>query len=215
MNSAKTITVNFALVAATTTIVNIAAPITTITQSVNCPAGFTCTPSIGAGASTGISSNLLSLSFGTSNSNVVALQNLLIQYGYLRSGLNTGYYGALTQAAVNAYRAATTVSAVQSAPTGMIITPTIGGSFTRTLKIGSTGADVKALQVFLNTHGFTIATSGNGSLGHETTYYGPATAAAVSRFQVAHSAEILAPYGLTQGTGNFGTGTMKVVNALK
>jgi peptidoglycan hydrolase-like protein with peptidoglycan-binding domain len=213
MNSAKTITVNFALGTATTTVVNIAAPVTTTNQSVNCPAGLVCTPNTATGTSIGIPSNLLGFSLGTSNSNVVALQNLLIQYGYLKAGLNTGYYGALTQAAVNAYRAAQATT-ITNVPTSAA-TPTLSGTFIRTLKIGSTGADVKALQVFLNTHGFTIATSGNGSLGHETTYYGPATAAAVSRFQLAHAAEILAPYGLTQGTGNFGAGTMREVNSIK
>jgi fibronectin type 3 domain-containing protein len=86
--------------------------------------------------------------------------------------------------------------------------------FTRVLRIGSYGEDVRQLQIFLNAHGFIIASSGNGSSGNETTYYGRATALAVSRFQVAHASEILAPYGLTRGTGYFGLATMKVVNAL-
>jgi peptidoglycan hydrolase-like protein with peptidoglycan-binding domain len=59
-------------------------------------------------------------------------------------------------------------------------------SFTRDLKLGSTGSDVKALQIFLNTHGFPIAASGAGSSGNETTYFGSATANALARFQKAH-----------------------------
>ena len=93
--------------------------------------------------------------------------------------------------------------------------PTTSYRFTRTLILGSTGSDVKALQQFLNAHGFTVSAKGNGSPGHETTYYGPATASAISRFQLAHSAQILAPLGLTQGTGNFGSATMKAVNGMR
>ncbi|GEM_PF-2995583 len=86
--------------------------------------------------------------------------------------------------------------------------------FTRTLKLGSTGADVKRLKVFLNTHGFPIAVSGPGSSGQESSSYGVSTAAAISRFQVAHKKEILTPNRLTKGTGQFGVATMKVVNRM-
>jgi peptidoglycan hydrolase-like protein with peptidoglycan-binding domain len=48
---------------------------------------------------------------------------------------------------------------------------------------GSTGADVQALQVFLNTHGFQIAASGAGSPGKESTTFGAATKAALAQFQ--------------------------------
>lgn len=44
---------------------------------------------------------------------------------------------------------------------------------------------VKQLQSFLNTHGFTVAFSGYGSIGNETTFFGPATKRALLRFQVA------------------------------
>src|ERR1035437_8570827 len=89
-----------------------------------------------------------------------------------------------------------------------------GQAFTRSLTIGSTGSDVKALQIFLNSHGFTVSTYGNGSSGHETTYYGPATASAVSRFQNAYAALILTPSGLTHSTGYFGPATIKEANLL-
>lgn len=77
-------------------------------------------------------------------------------------------------------------------------------SFTRDLSVGATGADVMDLQKFLNSAGFTVAASGVGSAGMETSYYGSLTAQAVSKFQQAHAAEILAPLGLTSGTGYFG-----------
>ena len=55
--------------------------------------------------------------------------------------------------------------------------------FKNNLKLGSYGPDVKALQVFLNTHGFVVAKSGVGSLGHETNQFGQATMRALINFQ--------------------------------
>jgi len=66
-------------------------------------------------------------------------------------------------------------------------------SFTRTLKLGDTGEDVRNLQKFLNTKGYTIATVGAGSPNNESTYFGPATARALAEFQKANS---LPPVGL-------------------
>ncbi len=85
-------------------------------------------------------------------------------------------------------------------------------NFTRDLKTGLTGADVKELQKVLNSKGFTVAAMGAGSVGMETEYYGPATAAAVAKMQEAFAADILAPLGLTKGTGFFGAATRKVAN---
>lgn len=93
--------------------------------------------------------------------------------------------------------------------------PISAHAFKRTLKLGSQGDDVKALQVFLNSNGFLIASSGVGSPGHESSLYGNLTAAAVAKFQEAHAEQILAPLGLTKGTGTFGEGTMRVVNLKK
>src|SRR5690606_29598703 len=76
--------------------------------------------------------------------------------------------------------------------------------YLRDLSMGSTGADVQKLQMFLNDAGFTVSASGAGSVGMESMYYGSLTANAVSRFQMAYSADILAPLGLTAGTGYFG-----------
>lgn len=54
---------------------------------------------------------------------------------------------------------------------------------TRELKIGDTGNDVRYLQKFLNTLGYTIRISGTGSLGREGDYFGEATARALRAFQ--------------------------------
>jgi peptidoglycan hydrolase-like protein with peptidoglycan-binding domain len=79
-------------------------------------------------------------------------------------------------------------------------------TWTRDLKTGATGADVQMLQKFLNANADTrVAATGAGSAGMETTTFGPATAAAVSKFQVMHRADILTPAGLTNPTGFFGS----------
>ena len=58
-----------------------------------------------------------------------------------------------------------------------------GLTLTRSLALGSTGADIKLLQQYLNTNGFIIAQSGPGSPGNESTYFGSLTVKAVQRFQ--------------------------------
>ena len=86
--------------------------------------------------------------------------------------------------------------------------------FTRHLGQGMTDSDVKALQEFLNTHSFVLASTGPGTPGNETEYFGTKTLAAVIKFQESHTAEILSPLGLTKGTGYFGPYTLKTVNAI-
>ena len=76
-----------------------------------------------------------------------------------------------------------------------------------TLDIGDSGRDVYNLQRFLNRNGFTIATSGEGSPGNEGTYYGPATARAVTKLQERFRSVLLEPDGLSRGTGGVGPRT--------
>jgi len=129
--------------------------------------------------------------------------------------LAMGFY---TQAQQVANQYGITIPA-QNVPTQNVIsvkTPSSnsGSSFLRTLKSGVTSSDVKKLQIFLNSQGFIVAKNGAGSPGHETTYFGLATKAALMKFQQAYKKEILEPQGLTVPTGFFGVATMNEVNAL-
>ena len=57
-------------------------------------------------------------------------------------------------------------------------------TWTRSLSTGDTGMDVMKLQQFLNADaGTMVSAAGAGSAGMETDYYGPATGAAVAKFQ--------------------------------
>jgi hypothetical protein len=88
-------------------------------------------------------------------------------------------------------------------------------TWTRDLNTGATGADVKMLQQFLNADADTrVAAEGVGSAGMETEFYGPATAAAVSKLQVKYRADILSPANLVNPTGYFGPSTRAKANAL-
>lgn len=68
--------------------------------------------------------------------------------------------------------------------------------FTRDLTVGFTGEDVRNLQKYLNSKGFIVSTTGPGSMGNETTTFGPLTRAALARFQ--------ASVGITPAVGYFG-----------
>jgi hypothetical protein len=84
--------------------------------------------------------------------------------------------------------------------------------FNRNLSSGMSGEDVKALQAYLNQNNFKVAESGVGSPGQETIYFGPLTRAAVIKFQDTYKDIILAPLGLSSGTGYVGVKTREFIN---
>ncbi len=81
-----------------------------------------------------------------------------------------------------------------------------GYQFTRNLTLGSTGTDVMELQKFLNAKGFTVAASGAGSVGMESTYFGVKTQQALAKFQAANA--------ISPAAGYFGPLTRAKVNSM-
>jgi lysophospholipase L1-like esterase len=79
------------------------------------------------------------------------------------------------------------------------------GMFLTNLTRGSTNSSVKLLQEYLNVHGFMVSASGAGSVGNETMVFGPATQAALVKFQKAK--------GITPAAGYFGPITRAYIAA--
>lgn len=94
------------------------------------------------------------------------------------------------------------LSALQAAQSGV----PAAALLTRDLTVGSRGDDVMALQKALNARGFTIAASGLGSPGNETSYFGGLTRAAVAKYQAAN--------GISPAVGYVGPKTRASMNAL-
>ena len=86
----------------------------------------------------------------------------------------------------------------------------ISGKITTNLSTSSRGASVKTLQQFLNTHGFTVASSGAGSPGKETETFGNLTVKAVQKFQEKYN---IAKPGVP-GYGTVGPKTRAKINEL-
>lgn len=96
--------------------------------------------------------------------------------------------GAITvaelQAQINALLAQLQQLQGTQTTSGTMPAACVGVTFSRNLVVGSTGSDVKCLQAVMNALGHTVATSGAGSPGNETTTFGPKTLAAVRAYQV-------------------------------
>ncbi len=87
--------------------------------------------------------------------------------------------------------------------------------FTRDLRVGSVGEDVRELQKVLNKDPETqILGAGTGSPGQESTYFGEITRQSVIKFQNKYKDEVLRPVGLTYGTGSVGMWTRLKLNQI-
>lgn len=139
---------------------------------------------------------------GSTGEDVLVLQQYLNQQavpvalnGVGSRGQETNYFGGLTEQAVRVFQEKRQIVAtfgVFDYPTRLylgcesVTSNVMTSGFTRNLSLGMTGSDVETLQKYLNTHGFVVAASGFGSPGKETTYFGPATQAALRSFQQAN-----------------------------
>ena len=110
-------------------------------------------------------------------------------------------------ASTTAYINSLSTSTLPTAPS-----PAGAYQFKRALRYGMTGSDVKALQEFLNQHGFSLGSTGPGSVGHETTLYSDKTKDAVARFQQAHFKDIITAANLQAPTGMFAQYTRAYAN---
>lgn len=84
--------------------------------------------------------------------------------------------------------------------------------FGKTLRPQDMDLDVLELQKFLNSNGFVVNSSGAGSKGLESSYFGALTQNALKKFQEENRKSILDPLGLTSGTGILGSSTRAFVN---
>lgn len=73
----------------------------------------------------------------------------------------------------------------------------------RDLQIGSEGNDVKTLQTILNIFGYTVSSTGPGSIGNETAYFGEKTRQALISFQLSS--------GVVPANGYFGPKTRDIL----
>ncbi len=122
----------------------------------------------------------------------------------------TGYgaTGPKTRAALNAFAGGSSAVSAQNISTSVpapALTPSVmpSGSVTAWLLLGMTDPQVAVLQKILNAKGFIVSVSGSGSPGHESAYFGPATDAALKRFQCA---KIYVCSGSSDTTGYGATG---------
>ena len=148
----------------------------------------------------------------------ITLFALSVLVGILVSGL-IGSAQVLAQTYATSTATTTTATSTSSTTTPSTTattTPTTGTStpitvlceINRTLTVGSVGEDVRCLQRYLNSAGFTLAFTGPGSLGNETAYFGNLTKQAVIRWQEVNASTVLVPLGLSSGTGVWGRYSM-------
>ncbi|MDP2696253.1 MAG: hypothetical protein Q8O87_03350 [bacterium] len=91
------------------------------------------------------------------------------------------------QAQINTLLAQITALQAQLLVTTSVPSVAVSCSFSRDLTVGSQGEDVKCLQQYLNGAGYPVASSGFGSAGSETTYFGSLTRAAAAAWQAGNN----------------------------
>lgn len=178
-----------------------------------------------------ISSLTRNLSFGAKGDDVINLQKFLIGKGYLAADSATGFFGMLTQAAVQKFQTAQGIvssgspdsngyGAVGPMTRGRInsligtsvasncaqLPPGVAMVLTRNLALGARGDDVKALQNFLVNKGHLTADNVTG-------YFGMLTQAAVQAFQRTNGI-VSAGDPNSTGYGAVGPTTRGKINAL-
>lgn len=176
----------------------------------NLPAGDLDIGSVGAAviklqkyliqAGAGVAATRLESAGATGNFGPITKAALVEYQAVARINPASGYYGSATRAFIEAHPLQPLQSAILSNPTGT----NAPVELTRDLYKNLSGEDVRILQRLLNANGFTVVLTGLDSTvspragleGFETTYFGPATEAAVISFQIAR--------GITPSVGYVG-----------
>jgi len=183
-------------------------PVTAVTASASgpLPAGDLDIGSSGAAvvalqkyliqAASGVAATRLAGAGATGNFGIITKAALLEFQVLVGIATPSGYYGPITRAFIAAHPLG---ASQPSAASGTVM-------FSRDLQQGMTGEDVRTLQVLLNSRGFMVAASGSGSPGNETIYFGPATKAAVIKFQIAR--------GISPAVGYVGPLTRAALSSL-
>ncbi|PCI30548.1 hypothetical protein COB52_01455 [Candidatus Kaiserbacteria bacterium] len=152
-----------------------------------------------------------SLDIGAKGNDVMELQKFLNSNGFSvtasgagSQGNETTYFGSATRTALAKYQEAKGISPAvgyfgpltrASMKTGVTTTPVtttpsssgVSAMFSSSMDVGMSNSSIKRLQQLLNTSPDTqISTTGAGSPGNETEYFGSLTAKAVQKFQMKH-----------------------------
>jgi hypothetical protein len=152
---------------------------------------------------------------------VAVFVGLTMALGLVAGGASPAYAQTVEELQAQIESLLATIAALQAQLTALQTGSSVSSSgvcpytWTRNLTVGSTGTDVMKLQQFLNSDSATLlASSGAGSPGNETEYFGPITKSAVIKFQEKYAADVLTPVGLSAGTGYVGPSTRAKLNSL-
>lgn len=163
----------------------------------SCPAGVICTPVALGSASVVLTKDL---SRGDENADVKKLQEFLaMDKEIYPEGIASGFFGPATERAVKRFQAKYGISQVgrvgpitrekiEEVSKGTQVPATlnvpVSAIFTKALTKGIVDGDVISLQKILNSDPDTVvSSSGAGSPGNETDYFGSLTLSAVQKFQ--------------------------------
>jgi hypothetical protein len=125
--------------------------------------------------------------------------------GVISGPLSIGFHPGPQQPNDSSTGVSAAGSALEGAPSGTTSANPGSGSinFEKNRQLNDKGEDIRSLQKFLNLNGFIVASSGPGSMGHETSIFGLRTYRALIQFQSARGLPATGFLGpMTRGTIN-------------
>lgn len=150
------------------------------------PSATVCSTASSSSSSSAGSSSGGAILPGYTETNPLPGASVVVTTSTATSGLTSEQIRAVVNLLASFGADQATIAGVEAVLAGNAAVSVSAYSFSRDLKRGDTGVDVRALQAYLNAHGFAIAVAGPGSVGNETDFFGSATKAALARFQAAN-----------------------------